>query len=179
MTRKKKDEFPEASGEGSEPEPTPAGSEEPVGRQGDALVQSTQGQPTGPEVGDGSEEAVAVDVAGAVADSTEPDGNPEPGDRPANEGPSDDAEVSEPDDRDEDEDAWDEEVETVYEQTATGHRVTRRVTRRKTSRTTATEEFEEDVTEVTSESLPGAGATDLPPTAYQAPPTTAHPAPVG
>lgn len=61
----------------------------------------------------------------------------------------------------------DEVVETEYEKTPGGHRVTRRVVRR-TRRTESThEDGEETVTE------------DLPPAAFEAPPFAAHPPPVG
>ena len=57
------------------------------------------------------------------------------------------------------------EVETTYQATTTGHRITRRTVKRKRT----TEEVEEDVTETITEDLP---------VVYQAP-RSAHPAPVG
>lgn len=84
---------------------------------------------------------------------------------------------SDDEDTNDDSDEWEEHVETTYEQTAAGHRVTRRVTRRKSSRKTTREQAEETTNELTSET--GPGWTDAPPPAYQAPPLTTHPAPVG
>lgn len=101
---------------------------------------------------------------------------------------------SEPDGRDDDEGAdevsppqpsshihdqdWHEEVETSYEQTATGHRLIRRVTRK---RTTKRSTFSEETETQTEEDLSFAAPTplDAPPMSYQAPGADAHPAPVG
>lgn len=61
------------------------------------------------------------------------------------------------------------EVETTYESTELGHRITRRVVKRKSS------SIEEDVTETITEPV----YVTLPEVAYQAPRTDAHPTPVG